>query len=384
MLIIHYQNQKESKAMDDLRTIINKTFNQYLDAKQTPFKHNQFANYFRTEPKRYLETYIKRTGFHFKYNIKSSVGNGQWAVIPWIVLFDTDISTSATEGTYIVYLFAEDMSKVYLSLGQGWTYYRNEFGTKIGQSKIKAVSDYWRNNLKLTSNNFNTKEIHLIDPLKRYGTSLPRGYELGNIMSIEYDANQLPDNQKMEDDLSLMIQSLEELKSKLISSRDIDLSNKYILSGLANTDDRKQDKRKRTPIKRDYTKQTESNRITGLKGERYVVEYEKDQLHGNKKLQSKVEEVSVTRGDGLGYDVLSFNPDGSEKHIEVKTTTSSENTPFHISQNELLYSKEESSSYWLYRVYDIDKKVKLEKYRGNLEQYFFFEPINYIASKKNL
>lgn len=62
----------------------------------------------------------------------------------------------------------------------------------------------------------------------------------------------------------------------------------------------------------------------------------------------------------------------------------SENTPFHISQNELLYSKEESSSYWLYRVYDIDKKVKLEKYRGNLEQYFFFEPINYIASKKNL
>lgn len=150
------------------------------------------------------------------------------------------------------------------------------------------------------------------------------------------------------------------------------------------TDDRKQDKQKRTPIKRDYTKQTESNRITGLKGERYVVEYEKDQLHGNKKLQSKVEEVSVTRGDGLGYDVLSFNPDGSEKHIEVKTTTSSENTPFHISQNELLYSKEESSSYWLYRVYDIDKKVKLEKYRGNLEQYFFFEPINYIASKKNL
>ena len=198
--------------MDDLKTIISKTLNQYQNAKQTSFKNNRLANYFRTEPKRYIESYIKRTGFHFNYDIKSSVGNGRWAIIPWIVLFDTDISTSATEGIDIAYLFAEDMSKVYLSLAQGWTYYHNEFGTKIGQTKIKAVSNYWRKNLKLTSNTFNTKEIHLINPSKRYRTSLPRGYELGNIMSVEYNANNLPDNQKMEDDLALMIHKLRRTK----------------------------------------------------------------------------------------------------------------------------------------------------------------------------
>lgn len=32
--------------MDDLRTIIDKTLEQYLNAKQTPFKDNQLANTF--------------------------------------------------------------------------------------------------------------------------------------------------------------------------------------------------------------------------------------------------------------------------------------------------------------------------------------------------
>lgn len=363
--------------MDDLRTIIDKTLKQYLNAKQTPFKNNQLANYFRREPKQYIESYIKKTGFHFNYDVKSSVGNGRWAIIPWIVLFDTDISNSATNGIYIAYLFAEDMSKVYLSLMQGWTYYYNEFGTKIGQIKINAASNYWRNSLNLTSSTFSTQDIHLIDPSKRYDTSLPRGYELGNIMSIKYDAGQLPTNQKMEDDLSLMIQSLEELKSKLISTKDIDLSNKYVLSRTNIIKNHK-----RTPTKRDYDQQSENNRITGLQGERFVMKYERNQLKGYKKLQHKIEQVSVTKGDGLGFDVLSFNTDGSEKHIEVKTTTDKKNTPFHISQNELLYSKEESSSYWLYRVYDLNGDPKIKKYHGNLENYFSFTPTSYISSEK--
>ena len=63
--------------MDALRTIIDKTLKQYLNAKQTSFKDNQLANYFRREPKQYIESYIKKTGFHFNYDVKSSVGNGR-------------------------------------------------------------------------------------------------------------------------------------------------------------------------------------------------------------------------------------------------------------------------------------------------------------------
>ena len=38
------------------------------------------------------------------------------------------------------------------------------------------------------------------------------------------------------------------------------------------------------------------------------------------RLAARVDRVSETRGDGLGYDVLSFETSGRERLIEVKTT----------------------------------------------------------------
>ena len=58
-----------------------------------------------------------------KFKITGSIGQGQWAEIPWISIFLKDITTSATNGYYIVYLFKSDMSGFYLSLNQGWTYF---------------------------------------------------------------------------------------------------------------------------------------------------------------------------------------------------------------------------------------------------------------------
>ena len=45
--------------------------------------------------------------------------------------------------------------------------------------------------------------------------------------------------------------------------------------------------------------------------------------------------VSEEDGDGAGYDIGSFAPDGQSRLIEVKTTNGWERTPFHISRNEL-------------------------------------------------
>jgi hypothetical protein len=48
-------------------------------------------------------------------------------------------------------------------------------------------------------------------------------------------------------------------------------------------------------------------------------------------LAAKVEHVSRTRGDGLGFDVLSFDEQGKERYIEVKTTAFAKETPFFVS-----------------------------------------------------
>ena len=65
-------------------------------------------------------------------------------------------------------------------------------------------------------------------------------------------------------------------------------------------------------VKRDYLEREAQNRSLGLAGEAFVVQFEHWRLAqmGKQRLADQVEHVSVSRGDGLGYDVLSFESDG--------------------------------------------------------------------------
>jgi len=59
--------------------------------------------------------------------VKGSAGQGRWAFVPWIAVFDPVVTTSATRGYYVVFLFSADMQKLYLSLNQGTTAVQQEF-----------------------------------------------------------------------------------------------------------------------------------------------------------------------------------------------------------------------------------------------------------------
>jgi hypothetical protein len=69
-------------------------------------------------------------------------------------------------------------------------------------------------------------------------------------------------------------------------------------------------------------------------------------------LAKRVRWVSDEDGDGAGYDISSFEPDGTPRLIEVKTTTGWDRTPFHISRNELAVAERERAHWRLMRVYD--------------------------------
>jgi Domain of unknown function (DUF3883) len=120
--------------------------------------------------------------------------------------------------------------------------------------------------------------------------------------------------------------------------------------------------------KYDFT-QRENNKL-GWLGEEFVVDYERQRLTeaGKPDLAIRVERISETRGDGAGYDVLSFEEDGTERYIEVKTTNSGKNYPFYISANELDFSEDFSEKYYLYRVFNFKKSPKLFMLRGSLKE----------------
>ena len=141
-----------------------------------------------------------------RYKIQGSIGQGNPSEIPWICIFDLEISKSAQEGFYIVYLFKSDMSGVYLSLNQGWTQYEKEFGVKLGRTEIKKNSEYSRSLLK-SYQGFSPNPIEL-----KATKSLGKGYELGNICSVYYPGNDIPSDLEIVDDLRNLLGVYRELK----------------------------------------------------------------------------------------------------------------------------------------------------------------------------
>ena len=138
----------------------------------------------------------------------------------------------------------------------------------------------------------------------------------------------------------------------------------------------------RTPVRRDYLAVEARNRSLGQAGEEFVVAYERFRLHslGAKRLADRVEHVSQTRGDGLGYDVLSFDVNGAERFIEVKTTAFGREAPFYVSRNELQLSKEAPGQFRLYRLFEFRKRPRMFELRGPLNERCRLDAVTYLAS----
>jgi len=124
------------------------------------------------------------------------------------------------------------------------------------------------------------------------------------------------------------------------------------------------------------------NKNIGNIGERLVFEFEKKRLSelGKTNLAQSVKHISVTEGDGTGYDIRSYNADGSVRYIEVKTTKHGSNTDFYMSPNEVEFSKKFHENYFIYRVYNLNEK-KLTGYfyksKGNVLDMYNIEPTEY-------
>ena len=76
--------------------------------------------------------------------------------------------------------------------------------------------------------------------------------------------------------------------------------------------------------------------------------------NGRQDLADAVRHVAALEGDGAGYDVASFELDGAERIIEVKTTRGGADTDFFISANELEFSTRHPQSYVLYRLHSFE------------------------------
>jgi len=162
----------------------------YVQSKKEDFKQHPIAKVIRKD---IVLDFTDR--LQDDYLVKGSSGQGGWANIPWVAFFNKKITDTAQKGYYIVYLFKNDMSGVYLSLNFGATY----FNKKYGRKRLKEAADIFRSILLKKYPDLNIEDIKLALPVEKNDNI--EDYENGNICSIYYPKENVPSDDKLIEDL---------------------------------------------------------------------------------------------------------------------------------------------------------------------------------------
>lgn len=136
-----------------------------------------------------------------------SVGRGTFANVPWIRFYYDDCAPSPKKGVYVVYLFAKDEEKLYLTLNQGVE------SSSIEQQKT-VKENIWAN----ISQSFFEKNTDKIN-------SGNDGYDKSAIFYKKYEKDRLPSESEMKKDLEHMLEIYQKCKEKGILSSSTSLNS---------------------------------------------------------------------------------------------------------------------------------------------------------------
>src|SRR6056300_1102121 len=179
---------------------INKANIEYL-RKTDHSVYNNIINRLPTEFNKILNN-------NTSYEIKGSLGQTALASIPWIVIRNKEVSTSAQDGYYIVYLFSRNAKYLYLSIAFGAEQFKQRFGG--GKPTIKKIKDT-ANSLKSLCIDFKFDPLDQYDVMDLYqrddknfirdfkhsGMDKVESYEAGSIFTKGYDLQKEINNEEI-------------------------------------------------------------------------------------------------------------------------------------------------------------------------------------------
>ncbi len=130
-----------------------------------------------------------------------------------------------------------------------------------------------------------------------------------------------------------------------------------------------------------YLEREARNQELGEAGELFVINFEQARLirAGKESLADRIEQISVTAGPSAGFDIKSFEENGTDRYIEAKTTKYGKSTPFYVTPNELRFSRENASRYCLYRLFTFRDSPRLFTLNGYMEDRCKLEPSEFVA-----
>lgn len=181
-----------------LNAALNLFLEEYPEAIKRPFANNAVAEFIRNDIPKTIEAIIGKTD---RYLVHGSAGQGNWAKVPWVAIFDRLITDTAQDGYYLVYLVKEDFSGVYLSLNQGVTTLRKVYGADAKDALKARAADYLARLGSVTKG-------HILGPIDlsaHSSSSLGSLYEQGSVCAKYYPRNKIPGDEELEHDLKSFI-----------------------------------------------------------------------------------------------------------------------------------------------------------------------------------
>ena len=86
----------------DLRELLEGVFDGYSKLVHEPFKANPTRKGFTDRAVDLVRSSLGREDLL----VSASMGQGNWADVPWIGIFNPENTTTATDGLYVVYLYS--------------------------------------------------------------------------------------------------------------------------------------------------------------------------------------------------------------------------------------------------------------------------------------
>ncbi len=130
----------------------------------------------------------------------------------------------------------------------------------------------------------------------------------------------------------------------------------------------------------DHLAKAKADHEVGKLGELFALQFEKWRLRGHPELLKKIRHVSE-EDDSLGYDIESYEVDGTPRYIEVKATLGPLEARFFLTANELLAAGSYGGSYLILRVGEIATTPKCCEVRHPFEL-LLLEPATYSVTFK--
>ena len=324
-----------------------------------------------------------------RYLIRASDGMGNLLRTPWVATMNREVTESAQEGYYLVYLFSADLKTLVLALGFGAQQFENAYGRgkKFFDSLDQAVI-----NMRVNSEHFlnvfrpdfrskiNKRDVRLDDE----GDFKLRAYEKCSIYSIAYSVDDLPTEVELKDDYlnllalydamagSVILPAVEDYVLEAVNLKvevQTESMHPYENFDLPDFIQPKRRKKSLSTSQNQIQRGSSSRRSKqadkiGRLGEEFVFRLEREKLN-SKGLDSLANQVILHRDAEKdlkpGWDITSFDSDGTKIFIEVKATIGKVISSVDITANEWAKMSEMNGTdkYRIYLVVNIASSPKV-------------------------